>query len=193
MFCNFFIYTQKCKTLLQFFIFFNSCPTRFLGPGAKFEAHFLPYWCYSSLEPAEGSSNSQIHKSHDFSIINVFLQRRQRQQIQQNKLNINGLFFSTPQGEDGFPGFKGDMGIKGDRVRPRESSFRHTCSVIYLVQSDVYHHSLLIFLKLRVRLASLGPVERMVPRVLREELAPQENLDPWVLPEKRYSYFFPPN
>lgn len=26
------------------------------------------------------------------------------------------LFTPPPQGEDGFPGFKGDMGIKGDRV-----------------------------------------------------------------------------
>lgn len=27
------------------------------------------------------------------------------------------LLFNASQGEDGFPGFKGDMGIKGDRVR----------------------------------------------------------------------------
>lgn len=27
------------------------------------------------------------------------------------------FFFSSCQGEDGFPGFKGDMGVKGDRVR----------------------------------------------------------------------------
>lgn len=26
------------------------------------------------------------------------------------------VFFVSAQGEDGFPGFKGDMGIKGDRV-----------------------------------------------------------------------------
>lgn len=26
------------------------------------------------------------------------------------------VFFVSVQGEDGFPGFKGDMGIKGDRV-----------------------------------------------------------------------------
>lgn len=26
------------------------------------------------------------------------------------------FFTASPQGEDGFPGFKGDMGIKGDRV-----------------------------------------------------------------------------
>lgn len=26
-------------------------------------------------------------------------------------------FLNPSQGEDGFPGFKGDMGIKGDRVR----------------------------------------------------------------------------
>lgn len=30
-------------------------------------------------------------------------------------------FLSLPQGEDGFPGFKGDGGPKGDRVRPAPS------------------------------------------------------------------------
>lgn len=30
---------------------------------------------------------------------------------------LNELFYSSSvQGEDGFPGFKGDMGLKGDRV-----------------------------------------------------------------------------
>lgn len=34
-------------------------------------------------------------------------------------LHLN--FYLFPQGEDGFPGFKGDGGPKGDRVRPAPS------------------------------------------------------------------------
>lgn len=32
-------------------------------------------------------------------------------------LSVSNLHLFLSQGEDGFPGFKGDMGIKGDRVR----------------------------------------------------------------------------
>lgn len=32
-------------------------------------------------------------------------------------ITLTFLFLNLSQGEDGFPGFKGDMGIKGDRVR----------------------------------------------------------------------------
>lgn len=37
-------------------------------------------------------------------------------------LSVSNLLLFLSQGEDGFPGFKGDMGIKGDRVRDLFSS-----------------------------------------------------------------------
>lgn len=37
-----------------------------------------------------------------------------------NKRTLGSLFsVSRLQGEDGFPGFKGDMGLKGDKVNRR--------------------------------------------------------------------------
>lgn len=63
-----------------------------------------------------------FHNKYIFAIFRETLKTNRKT----DKLNINGLSFPSPQGEDGFPGFKGDMGIKGDRVRLHNSSSCHT-------------------------------------------------------------------
>lgn len=43
--------------------------------------------------------------------------KSETRQTRKFSFDLNGFVSPSTQGEDGFPGFKGDMGIKGDRVR----------------------------------------------------------------------------
>lgn len=87
------------------------------------------------------------------------------------------------QGEDGFPGFKGDMGLKGDRVR---SPVLLMLSTIPLVFSSWGNSSPLILTRVnRGSLECLGHVERMVLRVQKGELGPMESRVPSVLLVKK--------
>lgn len=79
------------------------------------------------------------------------------------------------------------MGIKGDRVRSLTEI--KTLMTQHLVESLLFGWKIkiccYIFVDCRVKLVCLGPVERMVLRVLKAELGPLVNLVLLVLLEKR--------
>lgn len=49
--------------------------------------------------------------------------------------DVNDFVCPSTQGEDGFPGFKGDMGIKGDRVRARQEKNNNTATMLLLLSN----------------------------------------------------------
>lgn len=87
------------------------------------------------------------------------------------------------QGEDGFPGFKGDMGLKGDRVRSGCIQWWLNQFLIPATLGATVIHDLCGVN--RESLECLGHVERMVPRVRKVDLGPMESLVPLVLLEKK--------
>lgn len=86
------------------------------------------------------------------------------------------------QGEDGFPGAKGEMGAKGDTVMTHNTNRRmkhtnsHTYTLKYAVTPSV---------SVRETPVLQGCVERMVPRAPKGRVAPWVKLDPRASLEKR--------
>ena len=76
---------------------FQSCPEPDVHYYTKPDLFFIRYYEFDLFEATCGHSFKSIDHKSLLIIIDVFL------------LQL--------QGEDGFPGFKGDMGIKGDKVR----------------------------------------------------------------------------
>lgn len=84
------------------------------------------------------------------------------------------------QGEDGFPGAKGDLGIKGDRVSTasRFTSLRTIFILIYSPMEDKISTCVLILnLCFRVMMEQQVPVEKM------DQKGRRVKLDPWEMRE----------